>query len=102
MYNFFQSKFVYDLSHFRYIAIIHPLLHRNLSVKYSMRKRVIFYTLPVVVISIFVNIPKFLETKVVAKYKSEEFVPSVGNWISLLWKIRQYNFTAIEFVYYYA
>ena len=71
---------------FRYVAIIHPLLHRNLSVKYSVKQRVVFYTLPVVVVSVFVNIPKFLETKVVATQKREELQGRVSkHWQKWLW-----------------
>ena len=58
-------------SSFRYIAVCCPILHRDLVHTYSVARRVVCYTGPVIVLSILLNIPKFLETKVVL---DEEFM----------------------------
>ena len=49
----------------RYIAICHPLFHRDLVHTHSIAKRVALYTIPVVITSLLINIPKFYETKTV-------------------------------------
>ena len=53
------------LSFFRYIAVCYPLLHRDLVHTYSVMRRVMIYTIPVVIVSLLINIPKFFETKIV-------------------------------------
>ena len=63
---------------FRYVAICHPFVHRNISHSYSVRRRVIFYTLPVIMISIVINLPKFLETKAVARKSSQPHLVNVS------------------------
>ena len=50
---------------FRYIAVCYPLLHRDLVHTYSVMRRVMIYTIPVVIVSLLINIPKFFETKIV-------------------------------------
>lgn len=49
----------------RYIAVCFPLVHRDLVHTYSVMKRVTAYTVPVILISVLINVPKFLETKIV-------------------------------------
>ena len=49
----------------RYIAVCHPILHRTMVHTHSIARRVAFYTGPVVVLSVLINVTKFLETKVV-------------------------------------
>lgn len=51
----------------RYIAVCFPLLHRDLAYTYSVSTRVVCYTVPVLIISILVNVPKFMETKIVVE-----------------------------------
>ena len=51
----------------RYIAVCYPLLHRDLVYTYSITKRVLVYTIPVLILSVLINIPKFMETKIVTK-----------------------------------
>ena len=70
---------MYNLN-FRYIAICYPLVHRNISHSYSVTKRVIFYTLPVMFLSVFINLPKFLETKVVSTAKAQERLATVRTY----------------------
>ena len=41
------------------------MAHRDLVHTYSVKRRVTIYTIPVVIMAIIINIPKFLETKVV-------------------------------------
>ena len=41
----------------RYIAICHPLFHRDLVHTHSIAKRVALYTIPVVITSLLINIP---------------------------------------------
>lgn len=50
---------------FRYIAVCFPLLHRNLAITYSVVQKVTAYTIPVLIMACLINIPKFLETKMV-------------------------------------
>ena len=57
-----MSTFLY----YRYIAVCHPILHRTMVHTHSISRRVLFYTLPVVALSVLVNITKFFETKVVS------------------------------------
>ena len=57
------TNFIYD----RYIAICSPLLHHDLVHTYSVMRRVTIYTVPVILVSLILNIPKFLETKIVTK-----------------------------------
>ena len=49
---------------FRYIAVCFPIVHRDLVHTYSVAKRVMAYTGPVLILSLLINIPKFFETKV--------------------------------------
>ena len=44
-----------------------------------MKRRVIFYTLPVIMISIVINLPKFLETKAVATKSSQPHLVNVSS-----------------------
>ena len=74
-------------SQFRYVAICHPLNHRILASSYSVRKRVVFYTLPVMLISVLINIPKILETKVIATQKRQQRLVTVIKYILKLLKI---------------
>ena len=60
----FQT-FVISCIYCRYIAVCFPILHRNLVHTHSITRRVAFYTGPVILISILINVPKFFETKVV-------------------------------------
>ena len=64
---------------FRYIAICYPLVHRNLSHSYTIAKRVAFYTIPVMILSILINLPKFWETRVVSESRQEERFATVRN-----------------------
>ena len=48
----------------RYLAVCKPFLFRNLNLKNSAILRLTLYLLPVIVISIAVNVPKFLEMTV--------------------------------------
>ena len=48
----------------RYLAVCKPFVFRNLNLKNSAILRLTLYLLPVIVISIVVNIPKFFEMKV--------------------------------------
>ena len=78
----YDHKFIYftlfQRFHSRYVAICFPLAHRNLSHSYTVTTRVIFYTLPVMALSILINIPKFLETKVVSESKSKQRFATVS------------------------
>ena len=56
----------------RYIAVCHPLFHRDLVHSHSVGKRVTLYTIAVVIASIVINIPKFFETKILTKEKPRE------------------------------
>ena len=60
-YKLFTRWYVFR----RYIAVCFPLLHRDLVHTYSIMQRVTVYTVPVMILSILINIPKFLETKIV-------------------------------------
>lgn len=42
-----------------------PLVHRDLAHTYSVGRRVLAYTIPVAIISVAINAPKFLETRIV-------------------------------------
>ena len=64
---------------FRYIAICYPLVHRNLSHSYTIAKRVAFYTIPVMILSILINLPKFWETRVVSESRQKERFATVRN-----------------------
>ena len=56
----------------RYIAVCHPLFHRDLVHSHSVGKRVTIYTIGVVIASIVINIPKFFETEILTKEKPRE------------------------------
>ena len=56
----------------RYIAVCHPLFHRDLVHTHSITKRVTFYTVPVVIVSFLINIPKFFETETVTRETQNE------------------------------
>ena len=73
-----NSIIIKNVSLFRYVAICHPFVHRNISHSYSVRRRVIFYTLPVIMISIVINLPKFLETKAVATKSTQPHLVNVS------------------------
>ncbi len=49
--------------YYRYIAVCFPLVHRDLAHTYSAATRVAIYAVPVAVVSILTNVPKFLETR---------------------------------------
>lgn len=71
---------------YRYIAVCFPLLHRDLAYTYSVSKRVWAYTGPVMVVSILINIPKFLETQIVVETKStlvNESDMSQPSWVNV-------------------
>jgi hypothetical protein len=57
---------------FRYIAVCFPLAHRDMSYTYSVERRVVAYAVPVVVLAVVVNLPKFLETKVVTEIRLDD------------------------------
>ncbi len=46
-------------------------MHRDLAYTYSVGRRVAAYTVPVVILSVVVNVPKFMETKVVTETVEE-------------------------------
>ena len=56
----------------RYLAVCKPFLFRSLNVKNSAILRLTLYVLPVTVVSLVVNIPKFLEMKVVLENNTIE------------------------------
>ena len=62
---------------FRYIAICFPIIYRNLSHSYTATKRVVASTLPVMLLSVFINLPKFFETKVITDVRSQKRLASV-------------------------
>ena len=62
---------------FRYIAICFPIIYRNLSHSYTATKRVVVSTLPVMLLSVFINLPKFFETKVITDVRSQKRLASV-------------------------
>jgi len=47
----------------RYLAVCRPLLYRSLELTYSCRVRVLSYLLPAMLLSVALNIPKFLEAR---------------------------------------
>ena len=47
----------------RYIAVCHPLFHRDLVHTHSIAKRVVIYTIPVIIFALLINVPKFFETQ---------------------------------------
>ncbi len=51
----------------RYIAVCFPLVHRDLAHTYSVSTRVAIYAVPVAVVSVLTNVPKFLETRIVVE-----------------------------------
>ena len=51
----------------RYCAVCHPYTYRDLTHSNSVNKRVLLYVLPVILVSILLNIPKFFETRIVFK-----------------------------------
>ena len=56
----------------RYIAVCHPLFHRDLVHTHSVGMRVTLYTISVVTASITINIPKFYETKILTREEQGE------------------------------
>ena len=56
----------------RYIAVCHPLFHRDLVLTHSVGMRVTLYTISVVTASITINIPKFYETKILTREQQGE------------------------------
>ena len=56
----------------RYIAVCHPLFHRDLVHTHSVGMRVTLYTISVVTASITINIPKFYETKILTQEQQGE------------------------------
>ena len=60
------------MPYFRYIAVCFPLAHRDMSYTYSVERRVVGYTVPVVILAVVVNVPKFLETKVVTEIRLDD------------------------------
>ena len=65
--DFVSLHYLTNFSYHRYIAVCSPLLHRDLVHTYSVMRRVTIYTVPVILVSLVLNIPKFLETKIVTK-----------------------------------
>ena len=49
----------------RYLAVCRPIFYRSLEVTYSSRVRVMTYFLPSMICSILLNIPKFMEARLV-------------------------------------
>jgi len=79
--------FVKFLFSFRYIAVCFPLVHRDLAYTYAVSQRVSFYAVPVCVLSVLVNAPKFLETQII----TETAVVAVDNAFS--GKVDYFNHT---------
>ncbi|CAB4067152.1 unnamed protein product [Lepeophtheirus salmonis] len=71
--SFCASIFVtIALAYERYNAVCHPLHYRNITARYSVRRRTLGYLLPVCLASFLMNIPKFMETKLVWKSVQSE------------------------------
>ena len=47
------------------------MLHRDIAYTYSVSKRVVAYTVPVLALALLINVPKFLETKIVTETATE-------------------------------
>ncbi|XP_023345153.1 FMRFamide receptor [Eurytemora carolleeae] len=47
----------------RYLAVCHPNHYRTMTLTYSTKLRVFWYLVPVVLLSVLLNVPKFLETE---------------------------------------
>ncbi|TRY73705.1 hypothetical protein TCAL_00917, partial [Tigriopus californicus] len=47
----------------RYIAVCRPLHYRDITTRYSVQRRTLSYILPVILVSVILNVPKFLETR---------------------------------------
>jgi len=47
----------------RHCAVCKPIHYRNVTTRYSVKRRTLSYIIPVVLLSIILNIPKFMETK---------------------------------------
>ena len=56
----------------RYIAVCHPLFHRDLVHTHSIATRVVIYTIPVMIMAFLINVPKFFETKTVTREVKNE------------------------------
>ena len=50
---------------FRYTSVCHPIYYRETLAGRSVTSRVLMYVIPVILISTLINIPKFLELKLV-------------------------------------
>ena len=50
---------------FRYTSVCHPIYYRQSLARRSVTSRVLMYVIPVILISTLINIPKFLELKLV-------------------------------------
>ena len=49
------------------MAVCHPLRYRETTNTKSVTYRVFSYVIPVVIVSVLINIPKFLETEVILR-----------------------------------
>ena len=56
----------------RYLAVCRPLTYRALTVARSSRVRLALYLVPVIILSVAVNIPRFFETVIVPGYPYHE------------------------------
>ena len=73
----FLSHWSFWQNFIRYIAVCYPIVHRDLVHTYSVAKRVMAYTIPVLILSLLINIPKFLETKVITRQEHEQVEDNV-------------------------
>ena len=56
----------------RYLAMCRPIFYRSLEVTYSSRVRVMTYFIPSMICSILLNIPKFMEARLVTIIDKDE------------------------------
>ena len=61
----FETFMIMSIATERYQAVMQPIQFRQKSVKISSSLHIFFYIIPPMVLSVVVNIPKFLETKLV-------------------------------------
>merc|ERR1719270_1335095 len=51
----------------RYLAVCHPIAYRQMNISSSSKQRLSVYLIPVLLVSILLNIPKFLETEFISQ-----------------------------------
>ena len=100
---------------FRYMAICHPFsiqrgdtnwtrnrrANSNPKMVVSLKKRTWHYLLPVIFISVAVNVPKFLEFKTTTRYIKlpiffDIFLPFCFNIFALLYQFRRLNINVFK------